>query len=124
MGIHSTKPIESGTIRKAPGANGPRVEVLIDDNDQLAVAHVHLPPGGGMPKHMHGESVALVAVREGRVEISCEGRQETLEPGSVALFEVGEQVSLHNPGDQPASLLAFFAPPGFIQTFSNWPVLE
>lgn len=118
----------SGTARVAPVEGGPRVEVLVGEGNtegaNLSVAHVLMPPGGGMPEHDHGESEAVVVVQSGRVEIEVRGGagRETLEPGTMALIGVGERVSLENPSpSEPASLLAFFAPPGFVRTFASWP---
>ena len=63
--------------------------------------------------------------QSGRVEIGGEGDTRTLEPGAMALIGVGERVSLTNPSpSEPASLLVFFAPPGFVETFASWPVAE
>lgn len=65
-----------------------------------------------MPEHDHGESEALVVVQSGRVVVREDGREETLAPGMMASIGVGERVSLENPSSsEPASLLAFFAPP-------------
>jgi quercetin dioxygenase-like cupin family protein len=121
----------SGTARVAPMEGGPRVEVLVGEGDtegaNLSVAHVLVPPGGGMPEHEHGESEALVLAQSGRVEIEVQGGagRETLEPGAMALIGVGERVRLENPSSsEPASLLAFFAPPGFVRAFASWPPAE
>jgi quercetin dioxygenase-like cupin family protein len=117
---------ESTTIHAAPVEGGPTVEVLIGEGPteggKLATARVTVPPGGGMPEHDHGESEALVVVQSGRVVIREGGREETLASGMMASIAVGERVSLENPSfSEPASLLAFFAPPGFARTFEAWP---
>lgn len=116
--------IGSQPVHKAPMPSGPQVEVLIGDGAQLAVAHAQIPLGGGMPEHAHGDSETIAVVRQGRVEMTSGGHTVTLEPGAIALLAVGERVSLHNPGDAPASLLVYFAPPDFIRTFAGWPVRE
>jgi hypothetical protein len=69
-------------------------------------------------------TILLFTTGLGLGEVFGQSEPETLEPGSVALLAVGERVSLHNPSDEPASLLVFFAPPGFIRTFAGWPVRE
>lgn len=121
----------SGTARVAPMEGGPRVEVLVGEGDtegaNLSVAHVLVPPGGGMPEHEHGESEAVVVAQSGRVEIEVRGgaRRETLEPGKMALIGVGERVTLENPSSsEPASLLVFFAPSDFVKAFGSWPPAE
>jgi quercetin dioxygenase-like cupin family protein len=110
---------------------GPRVEVLVGEGEtestNLAVAHVLVPPGGGMPEHEHGESEAIVVAQSGRIVIEGPGEtgRETLEAGAMALIGVGKRVKLENPSpSEPASLLAFFAPPGFVRAFASWPPAE
>lgn len=119
----------NGTTHIAPLDGGPTVQVLVGggvaEGGKLAAARVVVPAGGRMPEHDHGESEALVVVQSGRVVIREGGREETLEPGKIALVGVGERVSLENPSSsEPASLLAFFAPPDFVETFEAWPRAE
>jgi quercetin dioxygenase-like cupin family protein len=117
--------VGTGPLRAAPFDNGPRVEVLIGDEEQseerIGAAYVTLPPGGAMPEHEHGESEAIVVAREGRVVLQSGGQRETLEPGGLAVIGVGERVSVANAGAEPASFFAFFAPPGFVRSFAGWP---
>lgn len=56
-----------------------------------------------MPEH--GESEALILCQEGRIR---EGkREETLEPGGMALIRTGERVSLENlSGSKAVAILA------------------
>lgn len=116
---------ESGEVHAAPMEGGPTAEVLVGGDDaggNLAAARVTVPPGGGMPEHEHGDSEALVVAFSGRVDIRSADARETLEPGMMALIGVGERVSLENPSSsEPASLLAFFAPPGFVKNLETWP---
>lgn len=52
-------------------------------------------------------------------------REETLEPGKMALIRVGEKVSLENLSAlEEATMLAFFAPPDFVETLRAWPIAE
>lgn len=117
----------SGVTRKAPVEGGPSVEVLVGaggvaEGENLGAARVLIPPSGGMPEHEHGESEAMVVPQSGRVVIDGGGESQTLEPGAMALIGVGERVSLTNPSaSEPASLLVFFAPPGFVKTLASWP---
>lgn len=119
----------SGDVRRAPVEGGPTVEVLVGgdraEDRNLAAAHVLVPPGGVMAEHEHGESEALVVPQSGRVVISGGGIEETLEPGVMALVGVGERVRLENPSSsEEAFLLAFFAPPGFVEELASWPKVE
>lgn len=115
-----------GTVRAAPMEGSPEAEVLVGgDGERLAVARVVVPPGGGMPDHEHGESEALVLCQGGRLRIRESGREETLEPGTMALIRIGESVSLENLSDwEAATILAFFAPPGFVETLRSWPIVD
>lgn len=118
--------IGKGEAHTAPVEGGPTAEVLVGGGDggNLGAARVVVPPGGGMPEHEHGESEALVVPRSGRVVVRGEGgREETLEPGAMALIGVGERVASTNPSDsEEAELLAFFAPAGFVGNLASWPV--
>lgn len=120
----------SGVLRAAPVEGGPRAEVLVGPGvrargGNLGVARVVVPPGGGMPEHEHGESEAVVVPQSGRIVVGGREGRETLEPGAVALIGVGERVSLKNPSSsEPAELLAFFSPPGFVGALESWPAAE
>ncbi|MCA3748806.1 MAG: cupin domain-containing protein [Rubrobacter sp.] len=110
----------SGVLRAAPVEGGPKAEVLAA-GENLSMARVVLPPGGGMPEHDHGESEALVVVRSGRVVLRSGEREEELEAGAAALLGVGERVALTNPSSEEAHLLAVFSPPGFVRNLEGWP---
>jgi quercetin dioxygenase-like cupin family protein len=112
-----------GTRHQAPVPHGPLVEVLLgaDGDAALAVAHLEIPPGGGMPEHDHGPSAALVIVERGRIRLAAGGREATLEPGCAARLAAGERVSVANPGHDPAVLYAVFAPADFAATLATWP---
>ena len=124
--------VGSGAVHRAPVEGGPKVQVLIGEGEaqdakgtNLSAARVSVPPGGGMSEHEHGESETALVVQAGRITVHSGEQQEKLEAGAVALIGVGERVRLENPSSgEPASLLVFFAPPGFVQTFASWPVEE
>lgn len=116
--------IGSGTLRAAPVENGPHAEILVGEeaaDGRLAAAHVTLPPGGLMPEHDHGDAAALVFPRSGRLLLASGERREILDPGAVATIGVGERVLVENAGSEPASLLAVFAPAGFVRSLAAWP---
>lgn len=112
-------------MRAAPVENGPEAEVLVGGGgERLAVARVIIPPGGGMPGHEHGESETLLLCQDGRVWIRMGRCEETLQPDGMALIRIGERVNLENiSAVEEATLLAFFAPPGFVETLRSWPVV-
>jgi len=120
--------VGSGVDHVAPFERGPSVEVLVgdraDESGRLAVAQVTVPLGGSMPEHDHGDAEAVVVPQAGRLLLAGGDRREVLEPGTVAPIGVGERVSLFNEGTEPASLVAVFAPPGFVRSFAAWPVAK
>lgn len=111
-------------VHQAPLPNGPEVEVVLDAGNNLSVAHVSLPPGASMPDHSHGDAEAVVIVRAGQVELASGDEVAILGPGKLALVGVGERVRLRNGSPEPASLVAVFAPSGFIATFKEWPIRD
>lgn len=116
--------IGSGPTRQAPLPGGPTAEVLFDDEaaaGQLGVAHVQIPPGGGMPEHAHGDSVALLVPLTGEVVIAGGDQQERVAQGVVVLIDRGERVRLANETSESVSALAVFVPAGFVRALSSWP---
>lgn len=119
-------PIGAGTVRQAPFPDGPAAEVLIDEQvggGQLAAAHVTIPPGGAMPDHAYGESTALVVPLTGELLIASGQHQEQVTQGVVVLLDHGERVRLANETNAPVTLLAVFAPAGFVRALSSWPAM-
>ena len=117
-------PIGAGTVRQAPFPDGPAAEVLVDEQvggGQLAAAHVTIPPGGAMPDHAHGESTALVVPLTGELLIASGQHQEQVTQGVVVLLDHRERVRLANETNEPVTLLAVFAPAGFVRALSSWP---
>ena len=113
-----------GPARQAPFPNGPLAEVLIDEHagaGQLGVAHVTIPPGGGMPEHAHGESTVLIVPLAGELLIASGEHQEKVTPGVVVLLDHSERVRLANQTSEPVCLLAVFAPAGFVRALASWP---
>ena len=115
----------AGPVHQAPFPHGPAAEVLIDDRaggGRLGAAYVTIPPGGRMPEHAHVESTALVVPLAGELLITSGEHEERVTSG-VVLLDQGERVRLTNATDQPVSLLAMFAPAGFVRALSGWPVM-
>lgn len=118
---------ETGTVvrRQAPLPGGPNVGILIapDVSEQVAVAHVEIPPGGGMPEHDHGDSEIVLIPLAGSVELRHDGVSRTLTAGSAAHIATGERVALANTGTQPASLMVVASPPQFAESLASWPAV-
>lgn len=114
----------SGAIRQAPLPGGPTAEVLVDEQagaGRLAAAHLTILPGGGMAEHAHGDATALLVPLDGEVLIRHGDHEEKVTVGVVVLLDQAERVSLVNQTNEPASLLAVFAPADFVRALGGWP---
>lgn len=114
----------SSTIRQAPLPAGPTAEVLIDERagaGRLAAAHLTILPGGGMAEHTHGDATALLVPLHGEVVVRRGDYEEKAAVGVVVILDQAERVSLVNQTSEPASLLAVFAPAGFVRALAGWP---
>lgn len=109
--------------RRAPLPAGPTVRPLLgpDSGAPVAVLHVTLPAGGGMPEHDHGPSHVVLIPLHGRVRLLHEGTDHDLRPGTATHIGVGERVSLTNPGPDHAELVVVASPPDFAAALSAWP---
>jgi quercetin dioxygenase-like cupin family protein len=92
-------------------------------SDQVAVIHVEIPAGGGMPEHDHGASQVVLIPLVGSVQVRHGQDVHTVVPGSAAHIDTGERVSLVNPGSEPASLMVVASPPEFAAGLAAWPVV-
>ncbi|MFS8199414.1 cupin domain-containing protein [Streptomyces sp. CWNU-52B] len=109
--------------RRAPVAGGPTAAPLLTaaTSDRVAVVHLEIPPGGGLPEHDHGASQIVLIPVSGSVQVRHGGDVHTLAPGSAAHIDTGERVSLANPGTAPASLMVVASPPEFAARLEAWP---
>ncbi|WP_327667726.1 cupin domain-containing protein [Streptomyces sp. NBC_00485] len=114
----------SAPRRRAPVAGGPTAAPLMTatTSGQLAVIHLEIPPGGGMPEHDHGASQIVLIPVSGSVRVHQGRDVHTLVPGSAAHIDTGERVSLANPGTEPASLMVVASPPAFASRLEEWPI--
>ena len=120
-----TVTVGSRESRRAPIQNGPVVEVLLGADGELAsaVASITIAPGGGMPEHDHGGSLAVITPISGSARLVDANADQVIElkPGTVTAIPVGQRVSVENPGAEEARLIATFTPPDFIQQLQAWP---
>ncbi|WP_129305343.1 cupin domain-containing protein [Streptomyces sp. L2] len=114
----------TATRLRAPLAGGPTAAPLTTaaTSEQVAVVHVEIPAGGGMPEHDHGASQIVLIPLSGSVQLRHGQEAHTLTPGSAAHIGTGERVSLANPGAEPASLMVVASPPEFAARLATWPV--
>ncbi|HYC33290.1 MAG TPA: cupin domain-containing protein [Gemmatimonadales bacterium] len=82
------------------------------EGQHLAPMLVTLEPGGSSGKHPHASRTEEFAlVQEGTVELSLEGRQQTLSAGDAVTIRSGALRRWHNSGEQPARVLIVAAGP-------------
>lgn len=108
---------------RAPIPGGPTAAPLIPTgvSDQVAVVHVEIPAGGGMPEHDHGASQIVLIPLSGSIEVQQANQTRILSAGMAAHIATGERVSLANPGSEPASLMVIASPPQFAERLATWP---
>ncbi|MFH8737680.1 cupin domain-containing protein [Streptomyces sp. NPDC017964] len=113
----------SASRRRVPVAGGPTAAPLTtaSASDQVAVIHVEIPPGGGMPEH--GASQIVLIPDSGTVQVRHGQDVHTLVPGSAAHIDTGERVSLANLGTEAASLMVVASPPEFASRLAAWPIV-
>src|SRR5579875_3360645 len=115
--------IGGGTRRRAPFPGGPTAEPLVpaEISGQVAVVHLEIPAGGGIPEHDHGASQIVLIPLSGSAELHHDGQARALSPGMAAHIAMGERVRLANPGTEPASLMVVASPPEFAGHLESWP---
>lgn len=108
---------------RAPIPGGPTVAPLTPagSSGQVAVVHVEIPAGGGMPEHDHGASEIVLIPLSGTAELRNGSQVQILSAGMAACIARGERVSLANPGPGPASLMVVASPPQFARRLAAWP---
>ena len=113
----------STTRRSAPIPDGPTVAPLIPAgmSDRVAVVHMEIPAGGGLPEHAHGASEIVLVPLSGCVEVRRGSRERVLATGCAAHIATGERVSLSNPGPEAATLMVVASPPEFAEHLASWP---
>ncbi|MBQ0825203.1 cupin domain-containing protein [Streptomyces tagetis] len=114
----------SATRHRAPLAAGPIATPLTAEttSDRVAVVHLELPAGGGLPEHDHGASEIVLVPLSGTALLRHGGKEHPLTPGTTAHIATGERVALTNPGDEPVSLMVVASPPEFAAHIASWPL--
>ena len=110
--------------RRPPGENTPTVTVLFGDGDSatdVGLVKVRIPAGGGMPSHRHGGSDVILTPLTGHVSIADGTDSVDVRTGDSVLIRKDEEVSLRNPGDEPAEVLVSVAPTNFVTGILQWP---
>lgn len=111
-------------VRRAPRPGGPIVSVLFGgdpDGPDVGVVRVEVPPGAGMPEHLHGGSDVVLLPVAGTVVISKGSESITVNTGDAVLVRKDEAVSLANHGSETAQVLVAAGPPNFVAGIRDWP---
>lgn len=115
---------ENAQHRRPPGENTPTIAVLFGGEEggpDVGLVRVSVPAGSGMPAHRHGGSDVIITPVAGRVTISDGATSVDVGVGSSALVRKDEEVSLTNPGDEPAELIVAAGPANFVTGIRQWP---
>lgn len=72
----------------------------------------NVPPGAGPPLHVHHREQETFYVLSGALRFHCEGRDEILEAGGLALIPAGAKHTFKNEGDSEAEALITLTPGG------------
>ena len=81
------------------------------DNPLANISLVRVPVGLAVPRHLHANEVETVYLVSGQGELVMGDQRVSFNAGSVAAIPKGLEHELHNVGDEPLELLAFFTPP-------------
>ncbi|MEO6955669.1 MAG: cupin domain-containing protein, partial [Antricoccus sp.] len=86
--------------------DSPSVTVLFreDDDADIGMVRVDIPPGAGMPQHRHNGSDVILTPVAGAVRVIKEGAATDVQVGDVLLILKDEIVELTNPHDDPAEI--------------------
>jgi mannose-6-phosphate isomerase-like protein (cupin superfamily) len=84
---------------------------------RLACLDLSVPPGHGVPPHMHHLEDEMFYVLDGAVDVAGDDLTEPvrLERGALFYGPRGRMHGFHNPTDQPSHLLVLMTPGGNMQ---------
>ncbi len=102
-------------MKATPTAIGLRRDVVDGPTATLDKLHCHvttLNPGesSGLPsRHLHEE---MILIQDGIIEVTLDGRTQTVGAGSILFFTTNAVTALRNAGDAPATyaVIHFFTP--------------
>lgn len=92
---------------------GATVDVKIasaESGGRYYVFEVTLPPGEGVPPHVHSMEDEVICVIEGQLEISIDGGSELAGPGTVRNFPIGVSHGFANTGNEPCRAIVYATP--------------
>ncbi len=92
---------------------GMKFSLLISDADSdgtLMFGELHVPPGKGIPPHVHTREDEIFHVLEGRLTFTVGKREVSAGPGTTVFGPRNAPHALRNDSDQSARVLVTVAP--------------
>jgi len=86
-----------------------------------------VPPGAGVPPHVHSREDEVFFVQQGEIEFLLDGKVVTAGPGDVVYAPSHVPHSYRNPGEDPAEIRFLATPGGIAAMFTEmagWPADE
>ena len=119
-------PARSGPTFECHGA---RIAIKASGQDthgQLAVMESTYPAGLSVSEHFHDGEDEMFFLLEGRLQVWCDGKEWTAEPGSFVFVPRNRPHSFTVTGDSPARALVVLGPPNLDRQIakSGIPVVE
>ena len=95
--------------------------ILIDPRNtrsaHLSMGNQDIPPGVGIPVHVHDREEEILFFHEGSGELEVDGEKFPITPGMSVFFPLNVPHGLRNTGKVPLKLLWIFSPPGYENIF-------
>lgn len=120
---------EAGEILEMKDVDEPRGwRIQIDprntDSSHLSMGNQDIPPGVGIPVHLHEKEEEILFFHEGTGELEVEGEKFPIQPGMSVFFPPNIRHSLRNTGENPLKMLWIFSPPGYENVFRQMAGLD
>src|SRR6187549_3805839 len=93
-----------------------------DTNGKYAIWEAIVPPGGGLPPHVHSREEEGFYVLEGEITLTVNGKKSVAKAGTFANMPVGVPHAFKNESDRPAKMLISVAPAGLEKMFFEFAV--
>jgi quercetin dioxygenase-like cupin family protein len=81
------------------------------ENPLANVSLIRVPVGNIVTRHVHVNEEETVYLLTGKSELVLGDERVSFDAGSIVVIPKGLEHELHNVGDEPVELLAFFTPP-------------
>jgi mannose-6-phosphate isomerase-like protein (cupin superfamily) len=115
----SPPPVSFDRVPKLDVLGAPTA-ILIDGaqtGGAFALVEVEVPPGSGIPPHVHERESETFMVVAGEIDLWCGGETRRLRAGDSLFGPRGVPHAPTNPGPGPARVRVIIAPAGFEQFF-------